>query len=45
LSRRLDEMSGDANAHRWQPSALKGPEWAELRSLAQHALAALNENA
>src|SRR5207244_10662977 len=44
LSRRLDEMSGEANAHLWQPSALYAPEWADVRSLAQRALAVMGQS-
>jgi hypothetical protein len=40
LSRKLDEMSGEENASLWEPEALHGPEWAEVRSLARQALAA-----
>jgi hypothetical protein len=40
LSRKLDEMSGEANARHWQPEALHEPEWAEVRGLAAEALAA-----
>ena len=44
LSRTLDEMSGADNAHLWKPSALRGPEWAEVRRLAQDALLAIASN-
>jgi hypothetical protein len=39
LSRKLDEMSGKQNARLWEPEALRGPEWAEVRRLARKALA------
>jgi hypothetical protein len=41
LSDRLDEMSGRANARLWEPEALHGPEWEEVRRLAAEALSAL----
>lgn len=40
LSQKLDAMSGEANAKLWEPEALHGPEWAEVRGLAADALAA-----
>ncbi len=43
LSNKLGEMSGEANAHLWEPTALGGPEWADVRVLARQALAALDE--
>jgi hypothetical protein len=39
LDRKLDEMSGERNAGLWEPQALHGPEWAEVRRLAREALA------
>ena len=40
--RRLDlilrRMSGPENAHLWVVEALDGPEWAEVRGAARHAL-------
>ena len=44
LATRLDEMSGEANAHLWDPEALDSPEWAVVRTLAVDALAALNRD-
>jgi len=40
LDRKLVEMSGKENASLWEPEALRGPEWAEVRTLAGEALAA-----
>jgi hypothetical protein len=40
LSEKLNEMSGHANARLWEPGALSGPEWDEVRRLAADALAA-----
>jgi hypothetical protein len=40
LDRKLDEMSGQANAGLWRPEALYQHEWAEVRKLAADALAA-----
>jgi hypothetical protein len=41
LDARLDAMSGEANAHLWEPAALNGPEWTEVRRLAKSTLDAL----
>jgi hypothetical protein len=38
LDAKLDAISGEANAALWQPDALTGPEWGEVRELAQRAL-------
>jgi len=42
LSEKLDEMSGEENSGLWQPQALGGPEWGDVRALATDALAALD---
>jgi hypothetical protein len=41
LDQKLNEMSGERNAPLWEPQALDGSEWAEVRQLAAEALAAL----
>ena len=38
VDRKLDEMSGEANASLWEPAALHRSEWAEVRRLATEAL-------
>ncbi len=43
LSIKLAAMSGEQNARLWEPDALDGPEWAEVRALASAALDALND--
>jgi hypothetical protein len=40
LSEKLDAMRGPANARLWEPDALSGSEWEEVRRLAADALAA-----
>jgi hypothetical protein len=44
VSRKLDEMSGEQNAELWEPEALRGNEWAEVRRLAARALVALGRH-
>ena len=42
LDEQLHAMSGEANARLWDPAALGGPEWSEVRRLAGRALELLD---
>jgi hypothetical protein len=42
LDDKFDQISGEANAHLWEPDAVRdAPEWREVRELASRALRAL----
>jgi hypothetical protein len=41
LTRTLDEMSGEENRTLWQPEALHGHEWGQVRRLAADVLSVL----
>jgi hypothetical protein len=44
LDEKLDGMSGDEQAAMWEPEALTGPEWAEVRRLAADAVVAFRRH-